>query len=275
MHTSLDSLWVLCWALLITAASWGIAYFLGYFIPLRDRKPRIGAKVALLAFALFLSFQLFVLPLFMTGIALALGQTSLPLQVRAWMNIGSIAILGAILLALTFSLKSKVHWFSRANLISNIKFGVGSWLLAFPLIVLITQFLTLVFSDWLGFDLHEQLAVKQVKSVQEFPVLFAVNLAAVAFLVPMIEELLFRGFLQESLLKKFSPALAILLTSLLFSFFHFSLSQGINNILILSSLFVLSCLLGYLKERQQSLIPSIVLHGTFNAISLVQIFAIQ
>lgn len=275
MHTSLDNLWVLCWALLITAATWGAAYFLGYFIPLRNRKPRIGAKEALLAFALFLSFQLFILPSIITGIASILGQDSLPLQVRAWMNIGSIAVLGGILLVWTFSLKSKVHWFSSDHLLKNIMFGFSSWFLAFPLIVVITQILTIVFTGWLGFDLQEQLAVKQVKSVQEFPILFSVNLAAVAFLVPMIEELLFRGYLQESLLKKFTPVLAITLTSLLFSFFHFSASQGINNILILSSLFLLSCLLGYLKERQQSLIPSIVLHGTFNTISLVQIFAIQ
>lgn len=275
MLESLDHLWVLTWALLLTAASWGAAYFLGFFTPLSERKPRIGAKEAVLAFALFLSFQLFILPLLITGIALLLGQTTLSLQAKAWLNIGSIAVLGSVLLALTFSLKSKVQWFSDENLFFNIKIGLGCWFLAFPLIVLITQFLTLIFSDWLGFDLQEQLAVKQVKSVQEFPVLFTVNLAAVFLLVPTIEELLFRGFLQESLLKKFTSARAILLTSLIFSLFHFSASQGINNILILSSLFVLSCLLGYLKERQRSLIPSIALHGIFNGISLVQIFLMQ
>ena len=135
--------------------------------------------------------------------------------------------------------------------------------------------MTIIFFDWLGFEMEDQMAVKQIKSVQEYPWLFAVNLFAISFVVPFIEELLFRGYLQESLLKKFSAMKSIALTALLFSLFHFSPSQGINNILILTSLFLLACLLGYLKERQRSLLPCIALHSTFNAISLVQIFVIQ
>lgn len=264
---------MLGWSLFFTVAVWGGAYSFGFFHPLQDRKPRIGWKETVLAFALFLAFQLFFLPFLITGIALSIGQTTLSLQTKAWMNLGSIIILGGLLLAYTASLK--VQWFSKEGALKNIGLGTICWFLAFPVIVALSQFLTIVFFDWLGFEMVDQMAVKQIKSVQDYPWLFAVNLFAISFVVPFIEELLFRGYLQEILLKKFSAIKSIALTALLFSLFHFSPSQGINNILILTSLFLLACLLGYLKERQRSLLPCIALHSTFNAISLVQIFVIQ
>lgn len=275
MQPLINNLWVLSWSLLFSLAIWGAAFFAGFLRPINDRKPRIGFKETALAFALFLSFQLFVLPILISGIALSLGQTSLSLHSKAWMNLGSIAILGVILVLYVVSLKSKVQWFSWEHLVANLKIGLFSWFLAFPVIVALTQVLSIIIFDWLGFPLEEQMAVKQVKSVQEYPILFSANLFAIIFIVPMIEELLFRGFLQESLLKRFSAAQSILITALLFSIFHFSFSQGMNNVLILSSLFMLACLLGYLKERQSSLLPCIALHATFNGISLVQIFLIH
>jgi membrane protease YdiL (CAAX protease family) len=273
LQSLISNLWVLGWSLFFTAALWGGAYSFEFFQPIPNRKPRIGFKEAVLAFALFLSFQLFFLPFLITGVALSLGQSALSLQTRAWMNLGSVVILGVLLLAYTSSLK--VRWFSREGALKNIGLGVSAWFLAFPLIVAITQFLTIIFYNWLGFQLEDQMAVKQVKSVQEYPWLFATNLFAIVMVVPLIEEVLFRGFLQESLLKKMSVFKSICLTALLFSLFHFSISQGINNILILTSLFLLGWLLGYLKEKQMSLLPCVALHATFNAISLVQIFVIQ
>jgi uncharacterized protein len=64
---------------------------------------------------------------------------------------------------------------------------------------------------------------------------------------------------------------SILLASLIFAFFHFSYSQGIDNIEVITSLFVFSCFLGFVYERQQSLWASVGLHALFNAISVVLI----
>ena len=62
-----------------------------------------------------------------------------------------------------------------------------------------------------------------------------------------------------------------MIASLIFAAFHFSTSQGLNNIELLVSLFVLSCFLGFLYERQESLLASMALHATFNAISILAI----
>lgn len=271
----MDHLWIFLFSLIFTAATWLAVYFSGFFSPLKIRKPFVSFKEAICAFSLFLSMQLLVLPLLIYGVTVYLGNERVSLEVKGWMNLSSIFLLGMILILYTSSLRPKVQWLTFKNGLKNLLIGAGSWVLAFPLIVMITQILTIVFSDWLGYELQEQLAVKQVKSFQEFPFLFAASLFTVTVLVPTIEELLFRGFLQDCLLKKLTMRQSIMATSTLFSLFHFSSSQGMNNVLILTSLFVLSCLLGYLKERQNSLIPAIALHGTFNGISLVQIFLLQ
>jgi membrane protease YdiL (CAAX protease family) len=90
-------------------------------------------------------------------------------------------------------------------------------------------------------------------------------------IVPVLEELLFRGFLQGAFRRFFSVRTAILFSSFIFALFHFSLGQGVNNMTILVSLFILSLFLGFLKERQGNLWGSIAMHMTFNAISVAMI----
>lgn len=96
-------------------------------------------------------------------------------------------------------------------------------------------------------------------------------LFTIIFAAPIIEEFIFRGCAQSFLRKKFRSTYAIVLTSILFSLFHFSTSQGLQNIPILISLFVLSIYLGFCYEKTRSLISSITLHLIFNSISALKI----
>lgn len=83
----------------------------------------------------------------------------------------------------------------------------------------------------------------------------------IAALVPVIEELTFRG-LGFSLLRRYGEWTAILLTGLLFGLAH-----GLVNALPLLVAFGIG--LGYLRSRVDSVYPGMIVHGLFNAASLV------
>ena len=149
--------------------------------------------------------------------------------------------------------------------------GSLTWVIAYPWIVVVGQLLAVLIAFIYSGPLPDQVAVKHLKDLSQHPILFSLTALAVFSLVPMIEELLFRGFLQSWLKNKMNRFQAIILTSLIFASFHFSSSQGIENIEFVFSLFLLSCFLGFIKERQQSLWASIGLHSTFNFISILMI----
>lgn len=151
--------------------------------------------------------------------------------------------------------------------------GMKSWLFVFPF-VLFSKSLTdlIVLILWPYSESVDQTAVHYVKISLSYPLIFAVWTIVLVALTPIIEEVLFRGFLQTYLKRYLSPMGSILLSSLIFSLFHFSSSQGYENIKILTALFVFSCFLAYLYEAHRSLWVSIGLHGCFNGISVFVIY---
>lgn len=87
-----------------------------------------------------------------------------------------------------------------------------------------------------------------------------------ALLYPVLEEIVFRGFIQEHLnnlliSKRLGPiTLANLATSLLFTALHFFYHPP----LWATAVFIPSLLFGYFKDKYHSLSPPIVLHVYFN-----------
>jgi len=90
---------------------------------------------------------------------------------------------------------------------------------------------------------------------------YVANAALIAVLVPVIEELTFRG-LGFSLLRRYGEWTAILLTGILFGLAH-----GLVQALPLLVAFGIG--LAYLRSRVDSVYPGMVVHGLFNAASLV------
>jgi len=87
------------------------------------------------------------------------------------------------------------------------------------------------------------------------------------FLYPLIEELAFRGVIQEYIDQNtkqrrlfLSLSIANLLTSILFALMHFVHHEPIWAILT----FFPSLVFGYFKERYAQIAPSIVLHMFYN-----------
>lgn len=90
---------------------------------------------------------------------------------------------------------------------------------------------------------------------------FLANAVLIAGFTPVVEELLFRG-LGFSLFSRFGPPVAILVSGVLFGPAH-----GLVLGLPLLTAFGLG--LAFLRYRTDSVLPCILLHGVFNAVSLV------
>lgn len=88
---------------------------------------------------------------------------------------------------------------------------------------------------------------------------------AVIILVPVAEEIFFRGYLYGALKSKMGLA-AIPVASLLFAAAHLYLVQGVAIFLVALGLVVL-------YERQGSLWPSVVAHATINTLGVIALLA--
>ena len=85
----------------------------------------------------------------------------------------------------------------------------------------------------------------------------ALRLLLIGVVPGICEELLFRGVLQRSLLKRFPPGKAILISATVFGLFHLSPARFVSSAFI-------GLLLGLLSYRYQSLWPAILVHSLNN-----------
>lgn len=159
------------------------------------------------------------------------------------------------------------------NYTSDVTFAFIAWFVSFPVVLFLSNF----FEWFLSAAFHvtqlpDQLAVQFLKMTFGNPLYLFLATVSIIIFAPLLEELLFRGFLQTFIRKHLGPKPAIFLTSLCFAFFHYSADQGLGNISIIGSLFGLALFLGFLYERQGSLLSPIALHASFNAISVLNLY---
>ena len=74
---------------------------------------------------------------------------------------------------------------------------------------------------------------------------------------PILEELIFRGVILDGLLKKYTPAKSILISSLLFGLVHLNPWQFITGLII-------GIFSGWVYYRTKSLSLSIIIHASAN-----------
>lgn len=116
---------------------------------------------------------------------------------------------------------------------------------------------------WLAFTLGpiSWLILAQLLTLQ---INFTINsqLILVCCAWPLLEEIIFRGYLQHHLVKYFPQKdyLAIILVSLIFSLFHLYS----HTIFWSASVFFPSLIFGYFYLKYKSIIPSFILHAWYN-----------
>ena len=99
-------------------------------------------------------------------------------------------------------------------------------------------------------------------------------------IAPLTEEILFRGLLQGALARLFrSRWFAIAISAAIFSIFHLTVRQtvpagevSLANVETVLPLFLLGLALGYSYEKSGSLYRPMVIHLTFNALSLIMVW---
>ena len=234
----------------------------------------------LTTFAIYFGVILLITPLIVSLLRRSPGPMNLA-ALATWMNVLTSSLIALLLI---------VFWKTRSPLISHeiwrqetraphylddVKMAALSWLISFPLVISISQFLdVIVFKLFHVTQLPDQAAVNFLKMTFDQPFYLFLATLSIVVLAPFIEELIFRGFLQTYARKFVSPTSAILISSTCFSFFHYTPEQGLGNIPIIGSLFILALFLGFIYERQRSLLASISLHAMFNIISVINLYCL-
>ncbi len=122
-------------------------------------------------------------------------------------------------------------------------------------------------AEWLAERAQEQsllMVFRKACSTGEWSTVGAVALSAV-LIAPLVEEGLFRGYFYGTLKRYFGSLLSAGFTSALFAFSH-------GSPVVMAGLFVLSLCLTLSYERHGSLWVPIVLHSSFNALSLLTVY---
>lgn len=209
---------------------------------------------------------------FSSQILLPLAIGILPIQVgsltllgKAFYVLGTYAAIaiwgiGVLLISLRTFRPLPADWFRIQVSGKAILWGVGGYLVALPLVVLIS----LVNQEiWQGQGGSNPLLSLALES-QNWLVL-GIFFFTAAVLAPFFEELIFRGFLLPSLTRYFPVWLAILASSLLFAIAHLNLSE-------ILPLLVLGCVLGIVYSRSRNLLASMTLHSLWNSGTLISLF---
>ncbi|MEM9250922.1 MAG: JDVT-CTERM system glutamic-type intramembrane protease [Planctomycetota bacterium] len=148
--------------------------------------------------------------------------------------------------------------------------GLGGLLLVLPVI-----FLASIVATWIAKALGDappEIAHELLEAMFAAPPMVRLGfIVSAVVLAPVLEELLFRGLLQTTLLnlaRPMSPGLrrllAIGVTSVVFVLAH----GGVASPHAMPALAILSITLGYQYERTRSLITPIVCHAGFNAVNI-------
>ena len=132
----------------------------------------------------------------------------------------------------------------------------GAFLFLFDLIV--AAALTSVFGVSEVVEETNELFLTMSESLQGLlSLIVALSLAGVC------EEFTFRGFLQNAINSRYSPKVALLVSSIVFALFHFD-PQAVYTL----SAFLMGLVLGYIYYRWRSYVVSVVAHATLNLIVL-------
>ena len=213
------------------------------------------------------SFLLLSLLLFVAIIVKAFDQIYVMLffvmQTAFWFlprQIGSIIFMSALfpmfvstLIILPFSRLRKVLSFMKLGKVDSF-----SWILVaitIPLSVL-SLLLWTYWADYIGEGVG---FMRQFEALPRW-ILFIVIVPIFALTNAAIEEIMFRGIIQETFHKTFkSVSVTVALQALIFAASHF-LSGFPNGVIGFMMVFVWGCMIGYLRHRTRGLLAPYVVH---------------
>lgn len=180
------------------------------------------------------------------------------------MLVGVLSFQGAALvLGWRFVREHELSWSEafgfRNRASAAVLFGALAVIVFFPMGRML-QLLSIHILTWLHLDPTAQTAVEVLRLASRGPGLIAFGLVTVV-VVPLAEELVFRGILYPAIKGYGFPRLALWGTSALFAAIHF-------NLTIFLPLLLLALVLTWLYEKTDNLLAPIAAHSLFNAVNL-------
>lgn len=120
--------------------------------------------------------------------------------------------------------------------------------------------------------LHTPKVPSPIEKLTDSPVSLALFGIMAVTIAPLFEELFFRGFLQPLLSRSFGVAAGVLLTAVLFGSLHAPEYAWAWQYVLAVSL--AGAVFGWMRARTNSIIPSTIMHGCYNAVFVIA-FAIS
>ena len=219
-------------------------------IPLKERDPIHWSPLVVTFTFCWIAFQIAVQ-------FLESKDSPDPIKAAQFSCVLNVVILSLLLILLTEIGQRRISEFgiTLKNWTEETGYGVlGSLASLLPVFAILIVTLSIRSEE----TLHPFL--KMLRENPSLDKLFWITLAAVVF-APLAEELIFRVILQGSLQSKFSPAMAIAISSIVFAGVH-----GVPDSLALVPLAVI---LGYVYHRRHSYLAVVVLHAFFNLLNLI------
>lgn len=115
--------------------------------------------------------------------------------------------------------------------------------------------------------LHTPKVDSPIDKLVSSPILLAVFGVMAVTIAPVFEELLFRGFIQPLLVRTFGLIAGIVLTAILFGSLHAPEYSFAWQYVVAVAL--VGVVLGWIRARANSIIPSTIMHGCYNAVFLI------
>jgi len=146
------------------------------------------------------------------------------------------------------SILQTIHWFKNHQFRTGFLVSLGAALAISVLIV--SAF----------FPPHEPPPIERLLTSTRAMWTFALFGVGVA---PLFEEIIFRGFLFKVLSDVRGPDAAVVVTAILFALLH--LPQLWGSWAGVALIFVVGYILSFIRQRSNSLIPSFIIHTSYNA----------
>lgn len=168
---------------------------------------------------------------------------------------------GITLLVLYVSVKRflplPAHWFRLQGQGNWFTWGIGGYLVALPLMILVSLVNQQIWQGQGGSNPLLKIILEEAD-----PLSLGIFFFTAAIAAPLFEETLFRGFLLPSLTRYVPVPGAIAISSIIFAVAHLSLSEVIP-------LALLGSILGIVYTRSRSLLSPMLLHSLWNSGTMI------
>lgn len=176
--------------------------------------------------------------------------------ISAWLNLFTLIALNSIFI---FVLKTRYQL--KVRIFHNV--SLSGILQALSTVILFYLLLDKLFDPIFDrvFVASAEEYIRAITQLKQFPV---VNFIRVCLLAPVVEEILIRGYILNSLQEKYGVTNALLLSSLYFALLHFNFVQTLSAM-------ICGLVLGLLYIKTGTLASCILSHSLYNTISYLAI----